>query len=295
MLVIAAYTWIRSSYLRNGEEASSVSKLPVSKLMGQHSNDLLGLALLHQGVVDDNVLLPRQTVEIGVGVGASLATIDDVKLVQREVESRGKLLDLGLELAVFKRRQLVEEGQDEDRVGSDHEELENGGENPEVRDERGAGLLDDLEEGSHDGRGNDGSQDVGLDEVADEELRSLLVEPELLLQNECAVDASRQVQDLLDQKEGQEEGNRVANLAGEARRSIFQKQVAGPGPELGQEIELDEDDILDLGPEAADNLEAGFGAAIVLRLVERFAVNLLGEDGRRVGLLQNTVLAEGKE
>jgi hypothetical protein len=48
--------------------------------MAQDGDDLLWLALLKQGVVDDNVLLPRQTIEVSIAVGATLAAINDVQL-----------------------------------------------------------------------------------------------------------------------------------------------------------------------------------------------------------------------
>lgn len=96
----------------------------MAELVCENRNDLLGLALLDEGVVDDDVLLPWQTKEVGIAVGTSLASINDVELLEREVETRSESLDTGLECARVQRRELVEEWQDGDGVDSDHENLE---------------------------------------------------------------------------------------------------------------------------------------------------------------------------
>lgn len=64
-------------YLSDTKETSGVAEFPVAKLVGENGNDFVCFRLFNQGVVNDNVLLPWKTVEIGVGVGASLASIND--------------------------------------------------------------------------------------------------------------------------------------------------------------------------------------------------------------------------
>lgn len=175
-----------------------MTKLPVTQLVRKNSNDLLRLALLNQGIVDHNVLLPGKTKEIGVGVGASLASINDVELVQRELEARGKRFNLGLELTVLERRQLVEQRQDSDGVDGDHEDLESNEEEPQVVEKLVASLLDDLEETSEERRCEDQGEGLGLDHISDKELGRLLVETELLLEHKCLVDRRGETKKLAD-------------------------------------------------------------------------------------------------
>lgn len=77
---------------------------------------------------------------------APLAPIDDLQFRQWELESCGQRLDAILERAGFKRRELVEERDDEDGVDCDCEHGDGEGEEPQVKEEAVARLLDDLEE-----------------------------------------------------------------------------------------------------------------------------------------------------
>lgn len=164
-----------------------MTKAPVAELVCENCHDLLGLALLDEGVVDDDVLLPWQTKEVGVAVCASLASINNVELLEGEVEALSQALDAGLKCTRIQRRELVEEWQDGDGVDGDHENLEGGAEEPEVVEELVARLLDDLEEPGEDGRGKDECQHLRFQDVGNEELGCLLVEAELLLQDKCAI------------------------------------------------------------------------------------------------------------
>lgn len=283
------------SYLRDAEKAGGVAKLPVTEFVSKDSDDLFRLTLLNKSIVDDNVLLPGETKEIGVGVGASLASINDVELVKRELEAGGKSLDLGLELALLERGELVEQRQDSNGVDGNHEDLETGGEGPEVEEELVAGLLDDLEETGQDGRSENEGQELRLENIGDEELGSLLVEAKLLLEDKSVVDGTRKTQDLTDDQETQDEDNRMANLASEARGRPPQHQVARPRPQLRQDIKLDKGDILDLAPQAVEDLKLGLGAAVGLGLVKDLLGDLLGEHGGGTGLLQDAVLAGREE
>jgi hypothetical protein len=223
-----------------------VTKLPVTKLVRKNSNNLLRLALLNKSIVDDNVLLPGETKEIGVGVGAALAAVDDVELVQGELEAGGKRLDLCLELAVLERRQLVEQGQDGDGVDGDHEDLEGDDEEPEVVEELVASLLDDLEEAGEEGGREDKGQELSLDEIRDEELGRLLVEAEFLLEDKRLVDGGRESKDLANGGKSQDEDDSMANLAREPRRRKLEEQITRPGPELGEYIKVHKGEVLEL-------------------------------------------------
>ena len=284
-----------ATYLRNAHEAGQVAKLPMTKFVTKHSNNLLGLALLKKSVVDDNVLLPRQAVEVGVGVCAALAAIDNVELGQWELEAASECLDLGFELAVLEGRKLVEQRKNDSGVHGHHENLNGSGESPEVEEEAVAGLLDNLQEtGQQWGREDKGEQ-VGLDHIGDEETRRLLVEAELLFQNECMIDATGETEGLVDQNEADDEEDGVANLAREARRRPLQQEITSPGPEFWQHVVLDESDVTDLRPEAIEQLVLGLGATVGLRLVEDILRNFLGENlGRGLGL-KNAILTEGEE
>lgn len=283
------------SYLRDAEKAGGVAKLPVTEFVSKDSDDLFRLTLLNKSIVDDNVLLPGETKEIGVGVGASLASINDVELVKRELEAGGKSLDLGLELALLERGELVEQRQDSNGVDSNHEDLEAGGESPEVEEELVAGLLDDLEETGQDGRSENEGQELRLENIGNKELGSLLVEAKLLLEDKSVVDGARKTQDLTDDQETQDEDNRMANLAGEARGRPPEDQVARPRPQLRQDIKLDKGDILDLAPQAVEDLKLGLGTTVGLGLVKDLLGDLLGEHGGGAGLLQDAVLAGREE
>lgn len=63
--------------------------LPVAQLVSEDGNDLADSALLNQGIIDDNLLAPGQSVEVRVAVGTALGTIDNVEVLQREVEPGG--------------------------------------------------------------------------------------------------------------------------------------------------------------------------------------------------------------
>lgn len=223
-----------------------MTKLPVTKLVRKNSNNLLRLALLNKSIVDDNVLLPGETKEIRVGVGAALAAVDDVELVQGELEAGGKRLDLCLELAVLEGRQLVEQGQDGNRVDGDHKDLEGNDEEPEVVEELVASLLDDLEEASEERRSEDKGQSLSLDEIRDKELGRLLVETKFLLEDKRLVDGGRESKNLANSGKSQDEDDSMANLPREPRRRKPEEQVTRPGPELGEYVKVHEGEVLEL-------------------------------------------------
>lgn len=75
-----------------------MAQTPVTELVAQNGDHLLRLALLQQGIINYDVLLPGQTIEVSIAVGTALAAIDDVQLRERELELLGKVLDTGFDL-----------------------------------------------------------------------------------------------------------------------------------------------------------------------------------------------------
>lgn len=226
---------------------------------------------------------------------ASLASINDKKLLQGKLVTGSQLLDLGLELALLQRRQLVEQGLDEDGVGSRRKQLQASSENPQIEHKVTTSLLDNLQKRGQNGGHEGNSQQIGLDHIRDEQLGRLLVEAKFFLKHKRVVDACRERKNLLDNNEAENKEDGVADFAGEPSRRPFEEQIAGPGPQLGENIELDKCHILNLGPETGDDFELSFGAPVGLGLVKGFLGYFLGEDGGGLGLLEDTVLAEGKE
>lgn len=195
-------------------------------------------------------------------MGAAGAFIDYAELLEREVEAGGLLLDPGLELAVLERHHLTEERQDENREDGHVGDQDESGKSPQVKDKVTSRLLNDLE-GAGNGGNDDGTPNsLGLDEVRDEGLWGCLVEAKRFLEHKGLIERGRHGQELLQQGENQDKNDGVGDLAGEALRSPAEQQVAGPGPQLGQDIELDEGDVDDLRPQAADEGEASLGAAV---------------------------------
>jgi len=104
----------------------------MTKFVTQNGNNLFRFTLLHQSVIDDNVLLPGKAEKVGITVCASLAPINRVNVVQRELQVRSKLLHTSLDLARFERGQLVKQRQNNDRIDSDSKDLYQDAEQPEV-------------------------------------------------------------------------------------------------------------------------------------------------------------------
>lgn len=272
-----------------------MTKLPVAQFVSKNSNNLIRLALLDESIVDNNVLLPGETKEIGVGVGASLASINDIELVERELEASGKSFNLGLELTILKRRQLVEQRQDSNGVDGDHEDLKSNDEEPQVVEELVTSLLDDLEETCEERRRENEGESLGLDEIGDKELRRLLVETKLLLKDESLINRRRKTKKLANNGESQDEYDSMADLSSEARRSPLEKKITSPGPQFRKDIEVHESEILNLRVETVDDFKLCLGATVGLRLVEHFLGDFLGEDGGGAGFLEDAILTESEK
>lgn len=164
-----------------------MAETPVAKLVAQHSNNLLRLGLLNQGIVDNNVLLPWQAVEVGIAVGTTLAAVNDMQLRQRELESLCQVLNTSLEFTGLKRRELVEQRQNCNGVDSNGEDLEKDTEEPEVVVERAVELLHDLKNGTDNGSSQNNSKHLTLEHIRNPKLERLLVETELLLEHKSVV------------------------------------------------------------------------------------------------------------
>lgn len=246
-----------------------MAKTPVAEFVAQNSDDLLRLALLDQGIVDDNVLLPGETVEVGVAVGAALATVDDVQLLQREFQLLGEVLNTSLQFARLQGRQLVEQRQDSNRVDSDSKDLDKDTEEPEIVEERVTGLLDNLEHRANNRSTQNNTQHLTLEHIRDPELEGLLVEAELLLEDESVVVRDRQRQNSADQVETEEEYQCLGNLALEPGWEVPQQQETTSAPELGEDIAVDERKVLDLTIETGEETELGFRATVGLSITKR--------------------------
>lgn len=196
--------------------------------MSQNGSDFLGFALLDQGIIDDNVLLPWQAKEVGVAMRASLASVNDIQFGKGKLELRGQCLHRCLEFAGFQRGELVEQGRDEDGPDGNHEHLETCAKEPQVVEKLLARLLNNGEETSQNWRGQDNSKAERLDTIRDEELGGLLVEAKLLFEYESVVYRRGQRQNLMYEGECQNEQNRVGDFTSESSRRQTEEQVTSP-------------------------------------------------------------------
>lgn len=291
-----------------------MAQTPVTELVAQDGDHLLWLALLQEGIINDNVLLPGQTIEVSIAVGTALAAIDDVQLREWELEFLGEVLDTSLDLTRLQRGQLVEQGQNHNGVDSDGEHLDEDTEEPKVVEERVAGLLDNFEYSTDNRSSQNYTQHLSLEHVRDPELEGLLVETELLLQHEGVVVGDREREDSADNIEAEDEQKRLRDFALESIGEVPRQHEARDAPELGKNIAVDENDILDLTIETGNEAELGLGATIRLKaiaslvsfcrcsivdyarsylaLVEDLLGNLALEDLRGLSFLKDFILSE---
>lgn len=109
------------------------------------------------------------------------------------------------------------------------------------------------------------------------------------------VGGRREREGLVEEHEGEDEDDGLRDLAAEPLGREAGQQAAGPLPHLGEHVEVDEGDILDLAPQAVDEGEAGLGAAVGLALVVDLLRDLLLEHGGHLLALEDAVLTEGEE
>ena len=196
---------VEQVHLRDEKQLGRVSHLPVTQLVSKNSLDLLSVGLLNQSIVDDNLLLPGQSGEVGIAVSTTLAAIDDLQLGKGEFETLSKSFDGDLERAGFERSKLVEQRDDDDRVDSDGEELDTESEQPKIIEELVTSLLDDLQESPAERNTECNRKRLSLEQVGDPQTDSLLVEAELLLKDEVMVVRERQTEESLDERRGEDE------------------------------------------------------------------------------------------
>lgn len=241
-----------------------MAKTPVTKLMGQDSNHFFRLALLNQGIIDNNVLLPRQAVEVGIAVSTALAAIDNIQLVEREIQLLSKSLDASLQITRLKRRELVEQREDDDRVNGDGKDLDEDGEEPQVVEERVASLLDDLQNSADDRSSQHNTQRLALDHIRNPQFERLLVESEFLLEDEGLVVRHGQGQNSADDIEPEEKQERLRDLALESGWEIPCQQQTTQAPKLGEDIAVDKCEVLELTIDTGDETEFSFCATVFL-------------------------------
>lgn len=226
-------------YLSNTKELGGVAQTPVTKFMTQNRDNFFRLTLLNQSVVDDNVLLPGQSKEVGVAVSTALATVDDIQFLQGEFQLAGEVLDASLESTGLQRRQLVEQRQNRNGIDRNCKDLDENTKQPEVVEERVTGFLDNFEHGTDNRGSQDNAQHLTLEHVRQPELQRLLVKPELLLENERAVVRDWQRQERADDIEPEDKHKRLDDFTLEPSRKIPRQQIATEGPELGEKITID--------------------------------------------------------
>ena len=252
------------SYLSNAEKLGGVVQAPVTKLVAQHGNNLFRLALLEQSVVDDNVLLPRQTVKVRVAVGTALAAIDNMQIREWELELLGEVLNASLDSTRLQRRQLVKQRQNRNGVDGDREDLQADRKEPEVVEERVAGGVDDFEKSADDRSSKNNTQHLALQHVRHPKLEGLLIETELLLEHKGAIVRGGQREDGAEDVETEDEYQSLSDLALEPTGEVPRQQQAADAPELGEEIAIDEREVLDLSVETGNEVELGFCATVCL-------------------------------
>lgn len=175
--------------------------------------------------------------------------------------------------------------------------------------------MDNLEYSADNRSSQNYTQHLSLEHVRDPELQGLLVETELLLQHERVVVGDREREDSAEDIEAEEEQKRLRDFALESIGEVPRQHEARDTPELGKNIAVDKNDILDLTIETRNEAELGLGATIRLKaiaslvsfrrcsivgcarsylaLIEDLLGNLALEDLRRLSFLKNLILSEG--
>lgn len=87
----------------------------------------------------------------------------------------------------------------------------------------------------------------------------------------------------------------MRDFTGESSGGELKEETARPGPELGQNVVLDEGDVRGEAVEVVDELVLGLGAAIRLTLVKDFLGDFQLQNLGRLSPLEHAVLAKAKE
>ena len=209
MLLWNGISWI---YLSNEKQLSIVATTPVTKLMGQDGNDLLRITLLDQSIINNNAHLPRKTIEVGIAVGVELATVDDIKLMERKVYLLSQSFDTSLELTRFKRRDSEPQA-NHNRVDGNSEDESEDGENPQIVEKRVPSFLDNLHHSSDNRSTYHNKESLIHDPFRDPGFKRRPVESEFLLENERLIIRQRQGEDASDNTEREYKQESLADLA----------------------------------------------------------------------------------
>ena len=280
---IQGYQWLMA-YLRNPKQFGGVAFFPVSQFVAEYGGNLFGVALFNQGIVYDNVLAPGKAIEVGVAVCAPLRPVDDIEVFQRELEPSGKCFDLIPQISRFQGSKLVEHWQNDERVNSDHEGLNEQHEHPCIVEEVETEVLYNLQKPGEDWASENGNEELSLDKIHHElqplsatpigkhaqspyQFLGLLIEPKFLFEYKSLVVGQRKADGACRKGKHGEEDNGLGNLSREARGRILSDQMAGKFPELGEQIKMDGGDIGDLAEQRVDEGEIGFGASVGLRSI----------------------------
>lgn len=239
----------------------------MTKLMAQDGNHFLRLTLFNQSVVDDNVLLPRQSVKVGIAVSTPPATVNHVEIVKREIQLLSQTLETRLDLPVRKRREFIEQRQDHDGINGDGKDLDENAEQPQIEEERVPSLLHDLEHGTDDRRSQNHPENLALEHIRNPQLNGLLVEPEFLFQNEGAIVRNRQRENSANNVEHKDKNQCLRDLALKPPGKVSRQHLTAERPQLGQGITIDEEQVLDLTDKASDEAKFCFGTSIGLKMM----------------------------
>mmetsp|Transcript_46884 Transcript_46884/g.132208 ORF Transcript_46884/g.132208 Transcript_46884/m.132208 type:complete len:266 (-) Transcript_46884:96-893(-) len=164
--------------------------------MAEYGQDVV-VGEVQQGVVEDDPLVLPEAEEVGVAVARALGPVDLEELREGKVHLRGQGLDLGLQLLVLQRLELVVEGLDHVGVDQHEREDEHLAESPQVE----VGLLAEAPHDPDQHRNQQTAEKVrdqlAFDQVREEEFHRHLVEAVPLLHDEVGVERDRDAQRLV--------------------------------------------------------------------------------------------------
>lgn len=239
-------------------------KTPVSKLMAKNSDNLLGLTLLNQSIVDNNMLLPRQAIEVRITMRAPLTSVNNMQVRKREIQSLSQALHTSLQCARLKRRQLIEQRKDSNRINRNSEYLKEDTKEPKIIEEAVPSLLHNLQEGTNNRCTEDNTQHLTFQHIRYPQLNSLLIKSELLLEDESAVVRDRKRHDRSDKIEPKDEDQRLRDLTREPFGEIVSENETRERPEFRESIVVDKPEVLNLTVETGDESKLGFCSSVCL-------------------------------
>ena len=173
--------------------------------MSKYGHNLLRFGLLDQRVINHNMLLPRRAIEVRITVRTLLTPIDHVQFMQRKFQPVSLISHSTLNGPSFNGLSLLNNGQYEDGVDRNPEDLHRQHEHEHICKEQLPSHLNDLQERCEQWSTKADHQGLALQYVRHSQFDSLLVKPEFFLQHEGPVVAERQAEKLTDQCEYEEQ------------------------------------------------------------------------------------------